>query len=189
MAGLFVDEHVGAKRKAYTAKGYDAILRRYFLPALGKRKAELVIAAVIVKLHLALRDRPYQAYRLLAIIGSMYSFAAQRGLFKDEVAGLFGAFNRRDYMTGMKDLIMELYDCPDYSDKDTQTGLTIVKDAALSILGVSPSLFGGLAAWSELSIALLGFYAAGAIFINSYFGRTLLPLGKPLGLIRKGPAK
>ncbi len=65
------------------------------------------------------------------------SFAAQRGLFKDEVAGLFGAFNRRDYMFGMKDLIMELYDCPDYSDKDTQTGLTIVKDAALSILGVT----------------------------------------------------
>ncbi len=46
-----------------------------------------------------------------------------------------------------------------------------------------------LAAWSELLISLLGFYAAGAVFLNSYFGRTLLPLGKPLGLIRKGPAK
>ena len=53
------------------------------------------------------------------------------------MAGLFGAFNRKDYMFGMKDLIMELYDCPDYSDKDTQTGLTIVKEAALSILGVT----------------------------------------------------
>ncbi len=65
------------------------------------------------------------------------AFAAQRGLFKDEVAGLFGAFNRKDYMQGMKDLIMELYDCPDYADKDTQTGLTIVQNAALSILGVT----------------------------------------------------
>jgi hypothetical protein len=46
-----------------------------------------------------------------------------------------------------------------------------------------------LAAWSELSISMLGFYAAGAVFLNSYFGRTLLPLGKPLGWIRKGPAK
>lgn len=44
-----------------------------------------------------------------------------------------------------------------------------------------------LAAWSELLISLLGFYAAGAVFLNSYFGRVLLPLGKPLGLIRKGP--
>lgn len=46
-----------------------------------------------------------------------------------------------------------------------------------------------MAAWSELSISLLGFYAAGAVFLNSYFGRVLLPLGKPLGLIRKGPVK
>ncbi len=64
-------------------------------------------------------------------------FAAQRGLLKDEVAGLFGAINRKDYMVGMKDLLMELYDCPDYVDKDTQTGLNIVQNAALSILGVT----------------------------------------------------
>ncbi len=64
-------------------------------------------------------------------------FASQRGLLKDEVAGLFGAINKRDYMVGMKDLLMELYDCPDYFDKDTQTGLNIVENAALSILGVT----------------------------------------------------
>ncbi|MBZ0278663.1 MAG: bifunctional DNA primase/polymerase [Anaerolineae bacterium] len=64
-------------------------------------------------------------------------FAAQRGLLKDEVAGLFGAINKREYMAGMKDLLMELYDCPDYFDKDTQTGLNIVEKAALSILGVT----------------------------------------------------
>lgn len=46
-----------------------------------------------------------------------------------------------------------------------------------------------LAAWSELGISLLGFYAAGAVFLNSYFGRVLLPLGKPLGWIRKGPKR
>jgi len=50
---------------------------------------------------------------------------------------LFGAINKRDYMVGMKDLLMELYDCPDYFDKDTQTGLNIVENAALSILGVT----------------------------------------------------
>jgi hypothetical protein len=64
-------------------------------------------------------------------------FAAQRGLLKDEVAGLFGAINRKDYMYGVKDLIMELYDCPEYSDKDTQGGLTVVERAALSMLGVT----------------------------------------------------
>jgi hypothetical protein len=78
-----------------------------------------------------------QTYEQQALLSKAQAFAAQRGLFKDEVAGLFGAFNKKDYMVGLKDLIMELYDCPDYADKDTQSGLTIVRKAALSILGVT----------------------------------------------------
>lgn len=65
----------------------------------------------------------------------------------------------------------------------------LLPSLALSILGVNPPLFSGLAAWSELIISMLGFYTAGALFLNSYFGRTLLPLGKPFGFIHKGPAK
>ncbi len=61
----------------------------------------------------------------------------------------------------------------------------LLPSLGLSILGVNPPLFSGLAAWSELLISLLGFYAAGALFLNSFFGRVILPLGKPLGLIRK----
>ncbi len=57
----------------------------------------------------------------------------------------------------------------------------------LATLGVNPELFSKLAAWSELSISLLGFYGAGAIFLNGFFGRVVLPLGKPMGWIRKGP--
>lgn len=83
-------------------------------------------------------------------------FAAQRGLLKDEVAGLFGAINKRDYMTGMKDLIMELYDCPDYFDKDTQTGLNIVENAALSILGVTtPAGLGSAVSHTDWANGLL----------------------------------
>ena len=63
----------------------------------------------------------------------------------------------------------------------------LLPSLALSILGVNAPLFSALAAWSELGISLLGFYAAGAIFLNNFFGRTMLPLGKPLGLIAKGP--
>lgn len=60
---------------------------------------------------------------------------------------------------------------------------------ALSIFGINAAFFSMVAAYSELGISLLGFYCAGAVFLNSYFGRTLLPLGKPFGLIRKGPAR
>jgi uncharacterized protein len=52
----------------------------------------------------------------------------------------------------------------------------LLPSLALSIFGVNPPLFSGLAAWSELLISLFGFYAADAIFLNSYFGRPLLPL-------------
>jgi succinate-acetate transporter protein len=48
--------------------------------------------------------------------------------------------------------------------------------------------FSDLAAWSELGVSLLGFYCAGAVFLNSFFGRAILPLGAPMGFIRKGPA-
>lgn len=64
----------------------------------------------------------------------------------------------------------------------------LLPSLALSILGINPELFGPLAAYSELGISLLGFYAAGAVFLNSFFGRVVLPLGAPLGLIKKGPA-
>ncbi len=62
----------------------------------------------------------------------------------------------------------------------------LLPSLGLSILGVNVGLFSGLAAWSELCISLLGFYGAGAIFLNNYFGRVLLPLGAPCGFIRKG---
>lgn len=64
----------------------------------------------------------------------------------------------------------------------------LLASLALSIFGINAPFFGMLAAYSELAISLLGFYCAGAVFLNSYFGRTLLPLGKPFGFIRKGPS-
>ncbi|BAU27362.1 hypothetical protein DFP93_102394 [Aneurinibacillus soli] len=57
---------------------------------------------------------------------------------------------------------------------------------ALATLGVNKEMFSKLAAYSELIISLIGFYAAGAAFLNAFFGRQVLPLGKPLGLIKKG---
>ena len=64
----------------------------------------------------------------------------------------------------------------------------LLPSLGFAILGVAPAIFSPAAAWSELGISLLGFYAAGAIFVNNFFGRIVLPLGKPLGLIRKGAA-
>ena len=64
----------------------------------------------------------------------------------------------------------------------------LLPSLALSILGVNPPLFSALAAYSELGISMLGFYAAGAVFLNSFFGRMILPMGAPMGFIKKAGA-
>jgi integrase len=77
---LFIDQHAKPKRKARTAASYAAVLNNHFVPKFGKRPADQVTAAEISQLHLALRDRPYQANRLVAVIASMYGFAARHGI-------------------------------------------------------------------------------------------------------------
>ena len=58
---------------------------------------------------------------------------------------------------------------------------------AMASFQVMPALFSDIAAYAELFISFLGFYACGANFLNNFFGRTVLPLGAPMGWIRKGP--
>ncbi|MDR0488408.1 MAG: acetate uptake transporter [Propionibacteriaceae bacterium] len=55
----------------------------------------------------------------------------------------------------------------------------------LAALGVA-EIFSHIAAWSEFAIALLSFYACGGIFLNNFFGKKVLPMGKPFGFIKKG---
>jgi hypothetical protein len=40
IAKLFLDDHMKAKRKSSTAKDYEALLRLYALPTLGRKVAE-----------------------------------------------------------------------------------------------------------------------------------------------------
>ena len=77
---LFISEHARPKRKPRTAADYASLLNSYLVPKFGKRAADQITAAEISQLHLSLRDRPYQANRLVAVIGSMYGFAARRGI-------------------------------------------------------------------------------------------------------------
>ena len=104
LVDLFLEEHVKAKRKSGTATGYAAVLKKHLVPRLGKRSLDAITPADLAQLHLSLRDRPYQANRLLAITGSMYSFAAKRGFVPREtnpVAGVerFRERSRERYLT------------------------------------------------------------------------------------------
>jgi len=78
LAELFLAEHAEAKRKASTAAHYRDILERLVVPSLGSRKAEKVTVADVARLHRNMRDHPYQANRMLAVLGSLYSFAGKQ---------------------------------------------------------------------------------------------------------------
>ncbi|MDD4601340.1 Succinate-acetate/proton symporter SatP [bioreactor metagenome] len=55
---------------------------------------------------------------------------------------------------------------------------------ALDALGIGGHWAHGMAAWAELVTAILSLYAAGATFLNKFFGKQFLPLGKPLGIFK-----
>lgn len=80
LANAFIAEHVEPKRKPRTAKGYAKLLKQRISSSLGARKAERITTADVAKIHLGMRAHPYQANRMLAVVGSMYSFGARRGL-------------------------------------------------------------------------------------------------------------
>jgi integrase len=84
VADLFLKEHVESKRKSKTAIFYSSLLKSYAIPTLGSRKAEAVTRAEVARLHSQLAEKPYQANRLLAVIGSLYSFAQKRGLVPED---------------------------------------------------------------------------------------------------------
>jgi len=54
-------------------------MRRYIRPKLGARKVASVTSRELDELHQALRDRPYQANRLVALLSKMFSLAGKWG--------------------------------------------------------------------------------------------------------------
>lgn len=76
----FVDKHVAAKKKASTKGLYEDILNRIVKPALGSKKAKELTRSDLAKLHLAWSHTPFQANRMVAVVGSMYAFAGKHGL-------------------------------------------------------------------------------------------------------------
>ncbi|HIU64711.1 MAG TPA: acetate uptake transporter [Candidatus Avacidaminococcus intestinavium] len=56
----------------------------------------------------------------------------------------------------------------------------------LDTLGLGGNWAHSMAAYAELTVALLSLYGAGAIFLNNFYGRQFWPLGKPLGIFKRG---
>jgi integrase len=79
LANRFMADHVEQKRKPGTAIFYRHLLDKIIRPELGTAKADKVTRAALARLHGKLKATPFQANRVLAVIGSMYVFASRIG--------------------------------------------------------------------------------------------------------------
>ncbi len=75
----FLEEEVDAKLKPSTAVLYRDLLERLALPKLGKLRVKQVAFSDISRLHHELRDTPYSANRVLAVLSSMFQWAERIG--------------------------------------------------------------------------------------------------------------
>jgi integrase len=80
LASRFMAEHVEQKRKPGTAIFYRHLLDKIIRPELGATKADKLTRAQVARLHGSLKKTPFQANRVLAVIGSMYAFAGRSGI-------------------------------------------------------------------------------------------------------------
>jgi integrase len=77
LADRFLAEHIEAKRKDRTIEFYRDILSRIVKPTLGTTKADKLTRPQVGRLHSSLSGTPFQANRVIAVIGSMYAFGSR----------------------------------------------------------------------------------------------------------------
>src|SRR5262245_12209259 len=85
LADRFMADHVRAKRKTGTAEFYRDILDRIVKPTVGTTKADKLTRHQIGRLHSSLSETPFQANRVLAVVGSMYAFAGRTGIVPEGI--------------------------------------------------------------------------------------------------------
>jgi succinate-acetate transporter protein len=55
---------------------------------------------------------------------------------------------------------------------------------ALNAFGIAAHASHAVAAWTELIISLITFYACAAVVLNTHFGKPFMPMGKPFGIFK-----
>lgn len=71
----FLETHVAHRCKPKTAYEYTKLINRYVKPRFGTRKLVDITRADIAEMHHDMRDRPFQANRVLALLSKMFNCA------------------------------------------------------------------------------------------------------------------
>ena len=83
LADRFLREHVAVRCKPWTMMSYRGALAGWILPALGQMQVGEVKREHVADLHYRLRDIPYRANQVLAILNRMFSLAEAWGMRKE----------------------------------------------------------------------------------------------------------
>ena len=73
-------EYVRAHRKPTTAKEYARMWERHIVPEFGSMLVENVTPAMVGQLHRRMKKTPYSANRVLALLGSFFSYSELQGI-------------------------------------------------------------------------------------------------------------
>jgi integrase len=73
----FIKLHVAMKRKGGTKADYEALLNRFIYPAIGSKRIVDIRRPEVSKLHAKLAAKPYTGNRVLALISSIWNWAAK----------------------------------------------------------------------------------------------------------------
>lgn len=79
----FLIDHVDAKLKASTAAEYRRLARLYVPPGLRRKSAAELQRSDIARLHLTMRDKPYQGNRTLALLSKFFNWCEKYGYRAD----------------------------------------------------------------------------------------------------------
>lgn len=71
--------HVEGRNKASTSTESARLWEKHVLPALGATKVAVITPAHLSRLHRGMKGTPYQANRVLALLGGFFSFAGREG--------------------------------------------------------------------------------------------------------------
>ena len=111
-----------------------------------------------------------------------------RILFVDEIGAMLGSLEKKKYMSGLKELIIRLYDCPEREVRELRNTLSVAEAPFLSIVGTTTAdwLSEGL---QEMDI-MSGFFNRWALIISGAREQVLpnppVPSSKAWAAIVKG---
>jgi integrase len=83
LAADYLEQHAVPKKRPRSVKNDRSMIERIILPRLGSKKVAAIQSRDVHSLHVSMKQTPYQANRLLALLSKMLSLAVKWGWRSD----------------------------------------------------------------------------------------------------------